>query len=93
MNLATVIGTIWSTRREAHTAGLSLRIIQPQDAEGRALERPIVAVDAVGCGVGERVFYVSAREAVLALNIPEVPIDASIVGIVEGIELTSEVAP
>ena len=43
--------------------------------------------DAVGAGEGERVFYVTAREAVIGLpDVEEAPIDATIVGIVEGIE-------
>ena len=45
------------------------------------------AVDTVGAGPGERVFYVTAREAAIALpDRADSPVDAAIVGIVEGIE-------
>ncbi len=86
MNLATVIGTIWATQRHPSTEGLTLRIIAPEDALGNSIDDPLIAVDTVGCGPGERVFYVTAREAVIPLPMAEAPVDASIVGIVEGIE-------
>lgn len=85
MHLATVIGTVWATARHPSLGAASLRILQPEDATGRSVGAPIVAVDTMGAGVGERVFFVTAREAVLAMRIPEAPVDASIVGIVEGV--------
>lgn len=87
MNLATVVGTVWATRRHPSTAGLSLRILRPETAAGEPFEALLVAVDTQGAGPGERVFYVIAREAVLALDgVDEAPIDAAIVGLVEGLE-------
>ncbi|MFQ5655411.1 MAG: EutN/CcmL family microcompartment protein [Planctomycetota bacterium] len=86
MNLATVIGTIWATRRHPTTTGLTLQLIRPEDAAGNPIDRPIAAADSVGAGPGERVFYVTAREATIPLPPSETPIDATIVGIVEGIE-------
>ena len=87
MNFGTVIGTIWATQRHPTTERLSLRIVRPEDAEGNDAGDPLVAVDTMSAGVGERVFYVTAREAVIAIaGVEEAPIDAAIVGIVEGIE-------
>ena len=86
MNLATVIGTIWATRRHPSTKRLTLQILRPEDAAGNPIEEPIVAVDTMGTCPGERVFYVTAREAVIPLAVDEAPVDATIVGIVEGIE-------
>ncbi len=86
MNLGTVIGTIWATRRHPATAGLTLQILVPEDADGNRVGPPLIAVDTVGAGTGERVFYVTAREAVIPLPIEEAPVDATIIGIVEGIE-------
>ena len=45
--------------------------------------RPLVAVDSVGCGVSEEVFYVRGREASFPFLPAEVPADAAIVGIVD----------
>lgn len=85
MQLGTITGTLWASARHPSLGAASFRIIQPEDGEGEAIGSPLIAVDTMGAGVGERVFYITAREAVLAMGIPEAPVDASIVGIVEGI--------
>ena len=49
---------------------------------------PIVAADLIGAGVGERVIYVSGSSARGAVNEDlSIPVDASIVGIVDGFDL------
>ncbi|MGE3165515.1 MAG: EutN/CcmL family microcompartment protein [Planctomycetota bacterium] len=87
MNFATVVGTVWATRKHPALAGRTLQILRPESAAGEPFDRLLIAVDTVGAGPGERVFYVTAREAVLAMpNCKEAPVDAAIVGIVEGVE-------
>ena len=51
----------------------------------KAVEEPIVAVDAVGAGPGEIIYYITASEAVIPLPVDMAPIDASIVGFVDSI--------
>ena len=48
---------------------------------------PLVAIDAVGAGAGERIFYVTGREASFAFIPDHVPTDATIVGIVDQVNL------
>ena len=87
MNFGTVIGTVWATQKHPSLVGVPLQWIRPENADGTPFDQPLVAVDTVGAGAGERVFYVTAREAVVALSgVSESPIDAAILGIVEGIE-------
>ena len=45
--------------------------------------RTLVAVDAVGAGVGEQVFFVRGKEASFPFYPVETPVDAGIVGIVD----------
>lgn len=91
MRAGRVVGTIWATRRHPSTEGLTLQWVLPESVSGKAVGSPIVAVDTVGAGPGERVFYVTAREAVIAIDPQaEAPIDASIVGIIENFEDCSE---
>jgi len=45
--------------------------------------RTLVAVDAAGAGVGERVFFVRGKEASFPFYPMEAPVDAGIVGIVD----------
>ncbi|MDZ7267209.1 MAG: EutN/CcmL family microcompartment protein [candidate division KSB1 bacterium] len=86
MFLARVLGTIWATQKDASLIGTKMQIIQPLDRFAAPSGTPLIAVDTVGAGPGEMVFYVTAREATLPLRHGLSPVDASIVGIVDTIE-------
>jgi microcompartment protein CcmK/EutM len=83
MQLARVIGDVVSTRKEPAYEGIKLLVIQPLTPNGVDAGRPLVAVDAVGAGVGEHVFFVRGKEASFPFHPTEVPADAGIVGIVD----------
>jgi ethanolamine utilization protein EutN len=83
MQLARVIGVVVSTHKEPALSGIKLLLIQPVNADGDDAGRPIVAVDSVGAGVGERVFFVRGKEASFPFHPAEVPTDAGIVGIID----------
>ena len=83
MQLARVIGHIVSTRKDENLTGLKLLIVQPLTPAREPSGRPLVAVDAVGAGVGEEVFFVRGKEASFPFHPAEPPVDAGIVGIVD----------
>jgi microcompartment protein CcmK/EutM len=83
MHLAKVIGNVVATRKDDNLVGLTLLIVQPLTPERQPAGRPIVAVDAVGAGVGEEVFFVRGKEASFPFYPVEAPVDAGIVGIVD----------
>ena len=83
MQLARVIGDIVATRKEPGYEGIALLVIQPLSKDGQDSGRPLVAVDGVGAGVGERVFFVRGKEASFPFYPTEVPADAGIVGIID----------
>lgn len=83
MFLARVIGTVVATRKDDGLAATKLLLIQPLTPERTPTGRPLVAVDSVGAGVTEEVFYVRGREAALPFLPAEVPTDAAIIGIVD----------
>ena len=83
MQLARVIGTVVATRKDDNLAGITLLVVQPLTAGGEPSGRPLVAVDAVGAGVGEKVFFVRGKEASFPFYPVEAPVDAGIVGIVD----------
>ena len=83
MQIARVIGDIVASRKEPGLEGIALLIIQPLAADGQDAGRPLVAVDSVGAGVGERVFFVRGKEASFPFDPTEVPADAGIVGIID----------
>lgn len=83
MQLAVVIGDVVVTRKDDRLVGNKLLIVQPLDPERKPAGRPLVAVDAVGAGVGEHVFFVRGKEASFPFYPAEPPVDAGIVGIVD----------
>ncbi len=86
MNLAKVIGTIWATKKDQNMEGLKMQLIQPITTENKNTGEILIAVDTVGAGSGEIVYYVTAYEAVIPLQNQPALVDASIVGIVDRIE-------
>ena len=83
MHLARVVGTVVCTHKDARLSGVTLLIVQPVGRDGNDVGRALVATDAAGAGVGERVFFVRGREVAFPFHPVEVPTDASIVGIVD----------
>ena len=83
MQVARVIGDVVATRKDERLAGLPLLIVQPLTPERTPVGRPLVAVDSVGAGVGEEVFFVRGKEASFPFYPVEPPVDAGIVGIVD----------
>jgi len=87
VQLARVIGDIVVTIKDDNLHGLKLMVLQPLAPDGSAVGRTLVAVDAVGAGVGETVFFVRGKEASFPFYPTEVPTDAGIVGIVDEIDV------
>ena len=90
MQLAKVIGDIVVTRKDDNLTGIKLMVLQPIAADGSKVGRTLVAVDAVGAGVGETVFFVRGKEASFPFYPVEVPTDAGIVGIVDHYDVIDE---
>jgi ethanolamine utilization protein EutN len=83
VQLARVIGEVVSTVKDSNLIGTKLLVLQPLDATGGNVGRTLVALDSVGAGTGERVFFVRGREAAFPFYPSEPPTDATIVGIVD----------
>jgi microcompartment protein CcmK/EutM len=83
MQLARVIGDVVVTRKDENLTGIKLMVLQPIAADGSNVGRTLVAVDAVGAGAGETVFFVRGKEASFPFYPIAVPTDAGIVGIVD----------
>lgn len=83
MLLARVVGTVVSSHKDPNLVGAKMLLLQPLDQELKPVGRKLVALDSVGAGVSEDVFYVRGREASFPFLPSEVPADATIVGIVD----------
>jgi microcompartment protein CcmK/EutM len=85
--LGKVIGNVWATRKYEALHTFKLMFVQPINAEKENTGEPIIAVDTVGAGPGEIIYYITASEAVIPLPVDMAPVDASIVGIVDSINI------
>ena len=84
MQLGRVIGTVVPCVRYEGLEGVPFLFVQPLDRVGHPKGRPLVAADATKmAGPGEVILYEGGREAALALDPWFVPVDHTIVGIVD----------
>ncbi|MGH9819015.1 MAG: EutN/CcmL family microcompartment protein [Pyrinomonadaceae bacterium] len=83
MQIARVIGTVVSTVKNEALHGRKMLIVQTLDADLNAKGKPMVALDAVGAGVGELVFWCRGKEASFPFKRDETPTDCTIVGIID----------
>ena len=90
MFFAKVIGTVWATRKDENLKNLKHQFIQPLNAQREFIGDPIVAVDTIGAGKDEPVMYITAREATIPLPVEMAPVDASIIGIVDRIDVQAQ---
>ncbi len=90
MFLGKVIGNVWATKKYPALTGFKLMFVQPINAELEKVGEPIIAVDTVGSGPGEIIYYITASEAVIPLPVDMAPVDASIVGIVDSINVENK---
>ena len=86
MLIGRVVGTVVSSSKEQELAGLKLLLVRGADVEGKATGALVVAIDAVGAGLGEVVLYVSGSSARQTKVTQNKPVDATIMAIVDAIE-------
>lgn len=88
MKTGRVIGNIWATRKDDRLSGIKLLVVQPINLlDDGPIAYPIVAADLIGAGVGEKVIYVGGSSARGAAGSQDIPVDASVVGIVDDQEI------
>lgn len=88
MFLGRVIGTVEATVKYEGLEGVKLLWVQPTQSDGSDRGEPFVACDATfQAGEGGLVYMVDGREAGLPLPVDFVPVDATIVGIVDEVDL------
>ena len=83
MQLARVIGTVVSTVKNDSLAGRKLLVVQTVDRNLEPNGKPMVAIDAVGAGLGELIFWCRGKEASFPFKREDTPTDCTIVGIVD----------
>ena len=92
MQVAKVIGNIWATRKEEKLSGLKLPLVKPLDVLDETVDKsPLVAADTIGAGGGETGIIVGGSSARNAAGDVSIPVDATVVGIVDDLEIDRSV--
>ncbi|WP_209121675.1 EutN/CcmL family microcompartment protein [Alkalihalobacillus sp. BA299] len=87
MELGTVIGNVWATRKEDELKGLKFLIVQPELPDRTSPGVPFVAVDRIGAGFGDQVLVTRGSAAANLSNEIKMPIDALIIGIIDSVDV------
>ncbi|MBB6631340.1 EutN/CcmL family microcompartment protein [Clostridium algidicarnis] len=87
MFIGQVTGNLWATKKDENLNGLKFLVVRKLNYKGELTEDMVVAVDSVGAGSGDQVIVVGGSSARHVLGEKKAPIDATIVGIIDTLEL------
>lgn len=88
MLVGTVIGRVWSTRKEETLCGLRLLLVRPWRSDEADSAEAIVAADPIGADIGEKVLIVFGRAARHAIGRGhDVGFQTAVVGVVDGLDV------
>jgi ethanolamine utilization protein EutN len=89
MVIGRVVGNVVATQKNGKLEGAKLLLVQPLDLSGGARGNPILAIDGVDAGIGDRVLLIQdGRSAQLVLGRGMAAVDAAVVGVVDALELS-----
>ncbi len=87
MIIGEVVGNVWATRKEDSLKGLKIMVVKKVFSDKNTENESFVAVDFVGAGIGDKVLVTTGSSARLAMDQPNSPVDATIVGIIDNVEV------
>ena len=87
MLLGDVIGTVWATRKDPGLVGMTFLIVREVDLDGAPLDTVVIAADAVGAGVGERVLVAQGSSGRQTAITTGKAVDAVIMAIVDRLDV------
>ena len=90
MKLARVVGTVVATRKDPKLDGLKFFLLEDLDGSLRSKGSVVVAIDSVGCGVGEVVLYASGSSARQTEATEGRPCDATVMAIVDRVDTPTQ---
>lgn len=88
MLIARVVGELVATQKHPSHEGRKILLVQPLNLDGSNRGDPLVALDAVDAGVGDRVLLVTEGfSAMTSVDRPQSPIDMAVIGFIDHIDL------
>ncbi len=88
MLIGRVIGDVVATQKDASHHGRKILVVQPLQLDGSDRGEPVLALDSVGAGVGDRVLLATEGfSAMTAVGRPHSPIDMAVLGVIDSVDL------
>jgi microcompartment protein CcmK/EutM len=90
MLIGKIVGTLVSSRKDEKLTGLKMLVVKPFDMQAQETGSYVVAIDAVGAGVGEYVLYATGSSARQTVLTDKRPCDAVIMAIIDTWEVDGD---
>ena len=90
MKLGKIVGTVVSSQKEPQIEGLKLFVVRDLGLDLSSKSSFVIAVDAVGAGIGEVVLYASGSSARQTKATTNRPVDATVMAIVDLMDVNGE---
>jgi microcompartment protein CcmK/EutM len=87
VKLAKVLGTVVATEKDSKLEGFRFLMLGLWGPDNKPVGGSVVAVDAVGAGVGEMVLFASGSSARQTASTDQKPVDAVVMAIVDSWEI------
>jgi microcompartment protein CcmK/EutM len=90
MLIGRVVGDVVAAQKVPSHEGRKILLVQPLNLDGSDRGEPVLALDAVDAGVGDRVLLATEGfSAMSAVGRPNSPIDSAVIGVIDSIDLHS----
>ncbi len=94
MLIGRVIGDLVATAKHPSHVGCSALIVQPLELDGSNRGNAVIALDAIGVGIGECVLLtMEGYSAMTSVGRPNSPIDMAVIGVIDRVEIGDATAP
>jgi microcompartment protein CcmK/EutM len=90
MLLGKIAGTVVSSQKDDNLQGLRFMLVEEMDVNLKLTGKMVVAVDAVGAGVGEVILFAQGSSARQTTVTKDRPVDATIMAIVDQLDVDGE---
>ena len=91
MQLARVVGTVWATQKTPSLEGLRLQVLRQVGIDLKDASGTVIAVDAVGAGLGDLVLYATGSSARQTPVTENRPVDAVIMAVVDAFDVDGKI--
>jgi microcompartment protein CcmK/EutM len=93
MLIGRVIGDVVATQKAPSHEGRKLLLVQPLNLDGSDRGDPVIALDAVDAGEGDRVLLsTDGYSAMTSVGRPNSPIDSAVIGVIDFVESVDDVS-